>query len=78
MTVLAMLLRQAPSVKETCCTPTCPTVLGSYGTRLAKYRDVLAAKLRVLGADHPSKLTTRHEIARMTAERGDHAGAEAE
>ena len=35
-------------------------------------------KLRVLGADHPSMLATRDEIARVMAARGDHAGAEAE
>ena len=43
-----------------------------------EYRGVLAARLRVLGADHPDTLTARHEIARMVSERGDHAGAEAE
>jgi hypothetical protein len=42
-----------------------------------QFRVVLAARLRVLGADHPSTLATRNEIARMMAERGDHAGAEA-
>ena len=32
----------------------------------------------MLGPDHPSTLATRHQIARMMAARGDHAGAEAE
>jgi hypothetical protein len=31
----------------------------------------------VLGADHPDTLAARHDIARMLAARGDHAGAEA-
>jgi plasmid stability protein len=44
----------------------------------AECRDVLAAKLRVLGPDHPDTLTTRNNIARVMAERGDHVGAEAE
>ena len=32
----------------------------------------------MLGPDHPDTLTTRHEIADVMADRGDHAGAEAE
>jgi plasmid stability protein len=51
---------------------------GDHAGAEAEYRDVLAAELRVLGPDHPSTLTTRHEIARMIAAQGDHAGAEAE
>ena len=52
--------------------------LGDHDGALAEYRDVLAAQLRVLGPDHPSTLTTRHQVAREMAARGDHAGAEAE
>jgi RecA/RadA recombinase len=51
---------------------------GLYAQAEDQFRDVLAAELRVLGADHPDTLTARHEIARMMAARGDHAGAEAE
>ena len=39
---------------------------------------MLAAELRVLGADNPDTLTTRCSIALEMAARGDHAGAEAE
>jgi hypothetical protein len=51
---------------------------GDHARANAEYRDVLAAQLRVLGPDHPSTLTTRHQIAREMAYAGDHAGAEAE
>ena len=37
---------------------------GDHAAAEAEYRDVLAARLRVLGPDHPSTLTTRHQIAR--------------
>ena len=52
--------------------------LGDHAAAEAEYRDVLAAKLRVLGPDHPSTLTTRHQIAVEMASRGNHAAAEAE
>ena len=44
----------------------------------AEFRQVLDARLRVLGPDHPDTLTTRHEIARMLADQGKPADAEAE
>jgi hypothetical protein len=52
--------------------------LGDHDGALAGYRDVLAAKQRVLGPDHPSTLTTRHQVAYEMAELGDHDGALAE
>ena len=51
---------------------------GDHAGAEAEYRDILAARLHVQGADHPDTLTTRHEPARMMAKRGHHAGAEAE
>lgn len=51
---------------------------GFHAAAEAGFRDVLAVRLQVLGPDHPSTLSTRHEIAGEMAERGDHAGAEAE
>jgi hypothetical protein len=44
----------------------------------AEFRQVLDARQRVLGPDHPDTLTTRHEIARMLADEGKPAEAEAE
>ena len=43
-----------------------------------EYRDILTARLRIQGPDHPDTLATRHQIAREMAARGDHAAAEAE
>jgi plasmid stability protein len=51
---------------------------GLHARAEAEYRDVLAARLRVLGPDHPDTLATRHQIAREMAARGDHGRAEAE
>jgi len=51
---------------------------GLHAAAEAEYRDVLAARLRVLGPDHPDTLSTRHQIALEMAARGDHAAAEAE
>ena len=51
---------------------------GFHSTAEAEFRKVLAARLRVLGPDHPDTLAIRHCIARQMAERGDHAAAEAE
>ena len=51
---------------------------GFHAAAEAEYRDVLTARLRVLGPDHPDTLTTRHQIALEIAARGDHAAAEAE
>jgi hypothetical protein len=51
---------------------------GNHEAAETEYRDVLTAKQRVLGPDHPSTLTTRHEIAREMAARGDREAAEAE
>ena len=49
---------------------------GDHAGALAAYPTLLTDKVRVLGADHPDTLTTRHQIA---GERpvGDHAGAQA-
>ena len=51
---------------------------GDHAAAEAEYREVLAAKLRVLGPDHPDTLATRHGIALEMGEQGDHAAAEAE
>jgi hypothetical protein len=51
---------------------------GDHAAAEAEYRDVLAARVRVLGPGHPDTLTTRHQIAVEMAARGDHAAAEAE
>ena len=51
---------------------------GLYAQAEDQFREVLAARLRVQGPDHPYTLAARHEIAREMAARGDHAGAEAE
>jgi plasmid stability protein len=51
---------------------------GFHAAAEAVFRDVLAARLRVQGADHPHTLATRYQLAREMAERGDHTGAEAE
>ena len=51
---------------------------GFHAAAEAEYRDVLAARLRVLGPDHPDTLATRHGIALEMGEQGDHAAAEAE
>ena len=50
---------------------------GDHAGAEAEYRDVLAARLRVLPG-HPDTLATRHCIAVVMAERGDHAAPEAE
>ena len=36
---------------------------GFHAAAEAEYRDVLTARLRVLGPDHPDTLATRHYIA---------------
>jgi tetratricopeptide (TPR) repeat protein len=41
-----------------------------------QFQTVLTARLRVLGADHPDTLTTRHDIARMMQLQGSYAKAE--
>jgi hypothetical protein len=51
---------------------------GFNATAEAGYRDVLAARLRVLGPDHPDTLATQHCIALVMAAQGDHTAAEAE
>jgi hypothetical protein len=51
---------------------------GDHAEAEAGYRDVLAARLRTLGPDHPDTLATRHEIARILVERKDYAAALAE
>ena len=43
---------------------------GNHAAAEAEFRDVLAARLRVLGPDHPETLTTRHSIAQEIAGRG--------
>ena len=43
--------------------------LGQYTEAENEYGQVLAAQLRVLGANHPDTLTTRHDLATgLTAE----------
>jgi len=51
---------------------------GDHAGAEAEYRDVLAARLPVLGPEHPDTLTTRHAVAYEMSTRGDQAGAEAE
>ena len=51
---------------------------GLHARAETQYRDVLTARLRVLGPDHPDTLATRHCIALEIAARGDYARAEAE
>ena len=51
---------------------------GFYTAAAAEFRDVLAARLRVQGPDHPDTLDTRHRLAIVMGARGDHAAAEAE
>ena len=51
---------------------------GKLDTALAKFRQVLAAQQRVLGAEHPSTLTTRQGIAIVLATQGKSAEAKAE
>jgi tetratricopeptide (TPR) repeat protein len=51
---------------------------GFHAVAEPEFRDVLAARLRVLGPDHPETLTTRHQIAYEMAELGDHDRALAE
>ncbi|WP_344174721.1 tetratricopeptide repeat protein, partial [Pilimelia columellifera] len=43
----------------------------------AAMEQLLADQVRVLGADHPHTLTTRHSLARWRGEAGDHGGAAA-
>jgi hypothetical protein len=43
----------------------------------AAFEELLADRLRVLGADHPSTLTTRNDLAFCRGEAGDPAGAAA-
>ena len=43
-----------------------------------QFRSVLTARLRVLGADNPDTLATRHEIARMMQLQGHYTQAQAE
>jgi hypothetical protein len=50
----------------------------SHAQTEARFRDVLAAQLRVLGPDHPDTLATRHQIAGEIAERRHYAEAETE
>ena len=45
---------------------------GEYAEAERELRAVLATRLRVLGPDHPNTLTTRHEIALMLGQRGEH------
>lgn len=49
---------------------------GLYSQAETGYRQVHAVRLRLLGADHPDTLATRHAVAGLTAERGDFAAAE--
>jgi hypothetical protein len=51
---------------------------GLHAQAETQFRRVLTARLRVLGADNPDTLITRHEIARLMADQGNYTGAEAE
>ena len=51
---------------------------GFHAAAEAEFRDVLAARLRVLGPDHLATLATRYQIALEMSARGNHAAAEAE
>jgi hypothetical protein len=51
---------------------------GAYGRAEAKYRAVLAARERALGADHPDTLDTRHRIAWTVGAQGGYGEAEAD
>jgi hypothetical protein len=51
---------------------------GFHSQSEATQRTVLAARLRVLGPDHPSTLATRYLVAYEMSELGDHDGALAE
>jgi plasmid stability protein len=51
---------------------------GNHAAAETEFRDVLAARLRVLGLDHPDTLATRHQIALEIGMRGHPAAAEAE
>jgi hypothetical protein len=52
--------------------------LGRYQDAEAGFRQVLEARLRVLGPDHPDTLNTRHEMAFVLVAQGKPADAEAE
>ena len=52
--------------------------LGRYQDAETGFRQVLDARLRVLGPDHPDTLAARHGIARMLADQGQPADAETE
>lgn len=52
--------------------------LGNPAEAEAIYRDVLAARQRVLGDEHPETLRTRHELSWIAAVQGRYAEAEAE
>ena len=49
--------------------------IGNYAAAQDLHRRVLNARERVLGAEHPDTLTTRHQLARWTGEAGDPATA---
>jgi hypothetical protein len=51
---------------------------GRADAAVIAFREVLVARQRTLGRDHPDMLATRFAIAREMAARGDHAGAEDE
>ncbi|WBB88189.1 tetratricopeptide repeat protein [Micromonospora sp. WMMC264] len=49
---------------------------GRYAEAETGYREVLAARIRLLGADHPDTLSTRHHLAVVMQEQGRYAEAE--
>ena len=51
---------------------------GFHATAEAEFREILAARLRMQGPDHPATLEIRRCLADEMAERGDHGAAEAE
>jgi Tetratricopeptide repeat len=50
---------------------------GRYADAEPMFRQVLAARRRVLGDDHPDTLTSRAVLARLAARQGRRAEAEA-
>jgi tetratricopeptide (TPR) repeat protein len=52
--------------------------LGQAAAAEAEYRQILGARLRVQGPDHPDTLMTWHDVADTLMAQGQHADAEAE
>ena len=48
---------------------------GDHAGALTAFRAVAEDRARVLGADHPDTLTTRHQVAYYLGQTGDRGGA---